>query len=100
MGEGTQAQRAVFVRWRISLQPSCGTVCVLKWCWGVWCCVCVCGGGVHPNWDQSGEGSGGSHPPTHPLEQLVLQEGLDHIVGGGEVPGLVDEVDSFEPGWE
>lgn len=37
---------------------------------------------------------------THPLEQLALQEGLDHIVGSGEVPGLVDEVNGLEPGWE
>lgn len=37
---------------------------------------------------------------THPLEQFALQEGLDHIVGGGEIPGLVDEVDGFEPSWE
>lgn len=37
---------------------------------------------------------------THPLEQFALQEGLDHVVGGGEVPGLVDEVDGFEPSWE
>lgn len=34
------------------------------------------------------------------LEQLVLQEGLDHVVGGGEVPWLVNEVDGFEPRWE
>lgn len=39
-------------------------------------------------------------PCTHPLKQLALQEGLDHIVGCGEVPWLVDEVDGFEPGWE
>lgn len=37
---------------------------------------------------------------THPLEHFALQEGLDHIVGGGEIPGLVDEVDGFEPSWE
>lgn len=39
-------------------------------------------------------------PRTHPLEQFALQEGLDHVVGCGEVPWLVDEVDGFEPGWE
>lgn len=44
---------------------------------------------VHPVW-----------PRTYPLEQLALQEGLDQVVGGGEVPRLVYEVDGFEPGWE
>lgn len=39
-------------------------------------------------------------PHTHPLKKFALQEGLDDIVGGGEVPRLVDEVDGFEPGWE
>jgi len=39
-------------------------------------------------------------PHTHPLQQLALQERFDHVVGSGEVPGLVDEVDSFEPRWE
>lgn len=39
-------------------------------------------------------------PRTHPLEQFALQEGLDHVVGRGEVPRLVYEVDGFEPGWE
>lgn len=37
---------------------------------------------------------------THSLQQLALHEGLDHVVGGGEVPGLVDEVDSLETGRE
>lgn len=30
------------------------------------------------------------------LEHFALQEGLDHIVGGGEIPGLVDG-GCFEP---
>lgn len=37
---------------------------------------------------------------THSLQQLALHEWFDHIVGGGEVPGLVDEVHSFETGGE
>lgn len=37
---------------------------------------------------------------THPLQQFALQEWFDHVVGGGEVPRLVDEVDSLEPCWE
>lgn len=37
---------------------------------------------------------------THPLQQFALQERFDHVVGGGEVPRLVDEVDSLEPCWE
>lgn len=39
-------------------------------------------------------------PRTHPLEQLGFQKRLDHVVGRGEVPRLVNEVDGFEPGWE
>lgn len=42
--------------------------------------------------------AGPSH--THPLQQFALQEGFDHVVGGGEVPRLVDEVDGLEPRWE
>lgn len=37
---------------------------------------------------------------THSLQQLALHEWLDHVVGGGEVPGLVDEMDRFETGRE
>lgn len=37
---------------------------------------------------------------THPFQQFVLQERLDHIVGCGEVPRLMNEVDSFESSWE
>ena len=37
---------------------------------------------------------------TYSLQQFALHEGLDHVVGGGEVPGLVDEVDRFETGRE
>ena len=33
---------------------------------------------------------------THSLQQLALHEWFDHVVGGGEVPGLVDEVHGFE----
>lgn len=37
---------------------------------------------------------------THSLQQLALHERFDHIIGGSEVPGLVDEVHSFETGRE
>lgn len=37
---------------------------------------------------------------THPLQQFALQERFDHVVGGGEVPRLVDEVDGLETCWE
>lgn len=36
----------------------------------------------------------------HPLQQLALHQWFDHIVGGGEVPGLVDEVHCLESGRE
>lgn len=34
------------------------------------------------------------HP--YPLQQLALHEGFDHVVCGGEVPGLVSNVDRLE----
>lgn len=37
---------------------------------------------------------------TYPLQQLALHEGFDYVVGGGEVPGLVGDVDRLEPGRE
>lgn len=37
---------------------------------------------------------------THSLQQLALHQWFDHVVGGGEVPGLVDEVHRFETGRE
>lgn len=37
---------------------------------------------------------------TYPLQQLALHEGLHHVVRGGEVPGLVGDVDRLEPGGE
>ena len=33
---------------------------------------------------------------SHPLQQLALHEGLDDVVGGGEVPGLMDHVHRLE----
>lgn len=36
----------------------------------------------------------------HPLQQFALHEWFDHVVGGGEVPRLVDEVHGFETGRE
>lgn len=41
-----------------------------------------------------------SAPLPYPLQQLALHEGLDHVVGGGEVPGLVGDVHRFEAGRE
>ena len=37
---------------------------------------------------------------TYSLQQFALHEGLDHVVGGGEVPGLVGHVHRLEAGWE
>ena len=37
---------------------------------------------------------------AHPLQELALHEGLDHVEGGGEVPGLVGHVHRLEPGRE
>lgn len=37
---------------------------------------------------------------THPLQQLALHEGFHYVVGGGEVPGLVCDVDRLEPSRE
>lgn len=36
----------------------------------------------------------------YPLQQLALHEGFDHVVRGGEVPGLVGNVDRLETGRE
>lgn len=38
------------------------------------------------------------HP--YPLQQLALHEGFDHVVGSGEVPGLVSDVHRLETGRE
>lgn len=37
---------------------------------------------------------------THPFQQFVLQERFNHVVGGGEIPRLMDEVYGLEPTWE
>jgi len=40
------------------------------------------------------------HSLPYPFQQFALHQGFDHIVGGGEVPGLVDKVHCFETGRE
>ncbi len=37
---------------------------------------------------------------THPLQQFALHEGLHHVIGGCEVPGLVDHMHRLESGRE
>lgn len=37
---------------------------------------------------------------SDPLQQLALHEGFDHVVCGGEVPGLVGDVHRLEAGGE